>query len=598
MTITLNDNFRDAYARESVKPVFLIRIRTGITNTEGVDQFSFVTGDKPLFGYSQTVSAVNPVASQIDIETRRFSLDDWRIDFLNSGYFRQLMIDHRLARKPLEIYRGEQSLDEADFILAARTVIKEIRTDGKVISVRAFTAIGLLEEQKFQGSFVNQHPLECMEALLVAANVPTEMYDATTLDPSDAAYSDISHFNVTRARINIPDLPQGENAITGEISTSTLMQELMDLLGGSFVPDSSQVYRFQLFDPAQGIERTLTNDDVRGVDQGQTFGNIANDWTIHSVRRSVDDEETWTRFQLQDPDSISGHAFPGQTEGRFDREMETLWVNGASWLISDLLSTDGAGSFFTLRWTGIQGFSGARYPPDFTQPRGDLTPPSWAQASASRPVYIMLSGIWFNGFGTEIIECDLVETDPAFTDSLGNRVTPYHLNSADPLEYYPEFVRFRISARAQYGTSARSFSGHVFRPILTAGFDVTIPVHMAETRLERFTNGVPLLDIETTYEHWDLQVGDHIGLTDSRPVYFDHDGSGATIWEIIKREERFDHMRFLLARVQTTVVGTPTGVPYDPPQDVVIPGGGADNNYYDATGAVYMDAGGEIYTTN
>lgn len=93
---------------------------------------------------------------------------------------------------------------------------------------------------------------------------------------------------------------------------------------------------------------------------------------------------------------------------------------------------------------------------------------------------------------------------------------------------HPASYRYTIT-RAQLGTTAQAFDGP---PSLTAVFDVTHAVEMAQRALARHAYGCPEVDVSTLLSEMAVQIGDPVRLLTDDYVTDGYDGADDVVWEV------------------------------------------------------------------
>lgn len=518
--ITLNDAWVRAFSRDGVEPVYLVRIFLDPAGaTEGVDFFTFATHHG--FGYPASVADLRPFAFELDPVTRAFRVGATSVLFRDDGdrALREIMVNYRLRNKLVEIQLGAADLAVADFEPIARLMIANApKPGGGPISLELVEPLMMLRELDLSGSealqgtggWINYHPLELVEELLVRGGL-TDLYSTASLDPSNYT-SSFSHWNLSRSNKQIPNV-QLNTGLRGTANAFDMLQELLVVLGGSFLPNAAGVSSFQAYDPTAGVQRTWTEADVgASVKQEDTYGNIQNKLTVTFGR-----SEYYPVFQhtRRDDESVAAHATAGVTSGEIAGEsIDTPWLNGIAYH-RDVSGIPLGATSIIVRFAGIAGICGCHY-------LGNVhTRPAWAEPSASRPVYLKISRAGDPSSVPEIIRVE---------DIVQSGLTTV---TADDAKTYLRDLEFVIAARGELGTTPTFWNPGEIQHVA----DITIPVELARRRLERFSNGCPVVTCRTSLRHMDLSVGDFVALVDPEIVGYKLDGSDAgDTWEIIKKQ--------------------------------------------------------------
>lgn len=554
MVLAINKRWINAFSSGAdVEDVDLVRFHLTTGIVEGVDVFTFSNSFRGFADYANTVIDVSPVSNQIDIKTRSFSAGDWVVRIENEATIRSLISSNRMRNKKVSFLYGAENLVEGDFITLGVGAFTEFSVSNNELNLRIRDAAAFLRQTEIDVlNFGTKHPLEHIEDLLILAGVPLTLYDATTLDPSDAAYVAISHWAVARQNVG-PEFFNPESAIKKPTNALDLVFELCALMGGSFIPDEFGVYRFKLFDLGAGVDRTLDSDDWEIVRQVDSFRHFANRVEIPTNQEA---EGFAQRFVLNDTASQTAHAFPGEPTGVINQVMDkgSQWLNAGGKMVSgDLDATKTTGDFFLIEGSPPSGFSGLRFAPN----TGVI--PAFAEASATRLVYILITGFAFDSVRSkEIISVDLfINADPGtfIEDALGNN--------------YPNLMDCRIAERGLFDTSVIDWRPPPTINIIRKVFDFTIPVKRTQEQIDRFSNGAEVVELLLDMKHYDLQVTDFVTPKDDRPLGFGFDGVTTGAWELIKKERRRPKFKVLVAKVPGAPAGSVVGETFDTAEPAV-----------------------------
>lgn len=517
---TYNDDWLRAFSRDGVQPVYLMRLYLDPAGTEeGVDFFTFAT--HPGFGYPASIADVRPFAFELDPVTREFRMGEVSVTIRDGQdrAFRDLAFDYRLRNKIVDLYLGAVGIEEASFERVARLMLGNApKPSSQTIALSLVQPIELLREVEISGSealqgtggWINRHPLELLEEFITRAGL-TDLYDAASLDPSNYTAS-ISHWNITRSNKQVAQVGL-TTGLRGKANVYELVQEILVLLGGSFLPDEDGVSAFRRYDPGAGIERTWTGVDVGdSVEQTDTYGNVQNELTVTFGRT-----EYYPVFQhtRRDDESVAAHAVSGVTAGTVaGTPIDSAWLNGVAYH-RDVAGIPLAATSIIVRFGGVAGICGCHYD-------GDVhTRPSWAEPSVDRPVYLQIQRAGDPSSVPEIIRVeDIVQSGVATT-------------AMDDGKTYLTNLEFFIAARGEFGTTSTFWPPGEYQFVA----DLTIPIALAEQRLQRFSNGCPVITCRTSLRHMALNVGDFVGLVDPEPFGWKLDGStAADTWEIIRKQ--------------------------------------------------------------
>lgn len=574
----------------------------------------FVTGSRPFGDYDAIVSKVHPYGLAVDPIARGVPRTGEReIVFLDDGAgcpIRHLLSEYPdLRGKIVRLYLGYHGLDEADFVADGVYVISELRkpVNTPAVHLQLQDLGARLAEAKITVDVINQHPLEAAQAILDAVGVPAALYDATTLDPT--AYPSIGHWCVSRHHYGfgwngvegnssfITVEPRGDlgkrnargvhnfrrafydrqdfGSIVEPVDALDLMNDLLQLLDGTFAPGDDGRFAFKRFDAAGTVQLELGEDDFTDLDQPEKWKSLYNHIEVkgpHSTGGSS------ILHQVEDLFSQHRHGLPGGAPNRRTLSLDSGWFTAVAPPVSVLASGDGAGTHLKVRHAQANGFSGLRHA---TAPVPGSSPATFSQdtnttCTGSRLVYLLL--FHTTDGRREVVSCNAADLDET--------VAPTILSGTWAMG------DFTIAARGLFGTSAEDWDPTnlaTANPNALAGSiepgkilvaDVTAAVDLATRKLARFSSGMPIVTLKAMPQHMALQLGDLITL--DAPMYLDlgEDGAEGLIWEVIKKDPQFGGngpgVRLTLAlaaKVDTTPLLVTHNIPTltirggDPPND-------------------------------
>lgn len=476
-------------------------------------EVTFCSGGRPLFGHSAGVAELKPIGAELDPITREASSGDRSIVFDDEhlyGPIRALMVSHTdLAGKLVQVRLGAVGLAETDFIGDGLYLIQEVTPSQGRVELRCSDAAGILKDQDVQLNIINQHPLEAVETILVRCQVPEDLYDATSLEPT--AFPDIGHFIVTRGSIvNTNGQSFWGVPIDDPTNALELVNELCRLAGGSFLPDDTGVFAFRRYDFDASPEETWYEADVTNVEQPRNMENMANRVIVSGAPL----EGTTRRlFQADDLNSQRRYTPAGQPGRRFVESIDARWLNGIGHV--HFPQTIDAGTLtLTLTFAMLNGFCGTA----FDRPPTDANLAGIAAGrnlSTDRPGYFLI----FNNAGDlEYVRAVAasVAVPPNPQQSIASRVDPY---TGDIIQVW-DYVTFTLDQRGIFGTTAQAWTS---QPTYVA--DATIAVDMVRRELQRRAHGMPVIELDTDFDKYRIAVGDKIAL--NHPRYLNHGANGA-----------------------------------------------------------------------
>lgn len=602
----------------------------------------FVSGSTHRFGYDPILTSVPPgIGVMEDPRTKKQSSSEFSIGFVDEGTIRSLIRRFILTKgKVVRIFKGDEESTEVDMVPMGAFYLVDHDTDGSSadpdsrhpskeiqLKLRDFVLYQLSQAQAiptslFPGDIINRHPLEALEFCLEWARVDPALYDATTLDPSDAAHDDWSHHNV--GRLNWKDQQvtgiifqstDVEIEATGRIAEATKLIELVDELRpglrGIFAAEEDGVCRFRRSNPLTDAVARVWDRSVFEPDPPSGYAeNLINYLTVNYLSGigSTAHSKKYVRGDLDSqillaPDWDGAGTFPN---GRFDGSLQMKgWFNGAGFFdriiginSGILISTQGAGTTFSVCFSGILPFCGGRF--DGILPGGGpQTIPAWAEldpGGADRVAYLMLEAeaggsalvsgqqpAW-----REIIAIDAINVRASEAQDPTFQHITYQAEGNQGLIY--PMLTFRILARAQYGTTSPDSWG-----LGTKVSDVTMQVLAAEEQVRRQRFGMPIISGRTRSDQWDMQLRDLVQIPHSSFVQHRDDGGNFAIWEIVgKRDEKTRiHWTLAFARASNDATESVPAIPDSPPVD--IPSSTPRDYYYDASGADYVAPDGTRY---
>jgi hypothetical protein len=412
----------------------------------------------------------------------------------------------------------------------------------------------------YLGNFINRHPLEVAKKLLEDQGVPAHHIDADSFD--FAEHDDIAHFVMTHWNeldlVGVEPIPAGPGEwyptqninqlkpINAE-NISSMLQEIAKTLIGTIHAAEDGKFRFARFTTGNTVRAHWTDDDIRGFKQLESI--YVNEIFINAIGRwdTEDPNQLWGskgqlegKVKVRDITSQSNFAFPGETRAIFSRKVDFGITNYVAKLVLPVVS----GSAITLKIDSCFGLCGTRtsgtYLPGPTT-WGALQTVSGTDVtiSASRPLYVMVD--------QEMMKCEsmtLVEgSAEIFLSEYTGHEDPDEV--LDVVLQKPNRANLTIAsgARGMLDTDAAEHAMEGEHTDLPIGhvLDFTMPVHWAEVQLQRFSNGCPMIEVETSLAQWALQLGDFVTLDNDQFVAHGLDGlTSAVKWEVVGKELNID----------------------------------------------------------
>lgn len=527
---------------------------TAVTATPAVDttdSISYVTGDAVLFDYSPSIASVRPAAEEIEAVKRVYTAGKKIVTWGDDGAVRRVFSQYGdLKGKIIEVKLGSADIAENKFINDGKYVLDENEPmKGRIVWQLADVG-AILEDQKITMNVVSLHPLEVILTILEAAGVPSALYDATTLDPT--SFSDIGHWCVSRHPWWHEEGLDPGNAVTKPTNASDLVNELLELLDGSFVPDEDGIYEFTRYDPAGSSVATWDVDNARDFAQPETWKSLKNHIAVSGAPRGGKKTTLW---EAGDIGSMARYATAGGEMFIKTEEFDSEWLNAISklWLGSSLAV---GGATLKVQRAVTHGFSGCKYP---------AIPSSAAQDSntdcaVARPVWLM---IFCEAGDYEIVKCTAIAPDTGKAPELIE--TPHSIfqghSRADNIidnwegqrfpreasrytlsgQRYWLVCDFTISDRGQFGTTERLWDSQAF-DLLQIPYvaDVTIAKDVCERKLDRLAHGITPVEIQTDFRQMAVQLAELVAV--DHALYLDHNKDGSSgqtsIFEVLRKEPR------------------------------------------------------------
>jgi hypothetical protein len=567
-----------AVARGSIVTIIPIGGLTGLAVTsisdaqawradpEAVPQYSrfvsgedtWASGDASTVFYPNSIVEVTPFASSIDPVTREVSVGDVEIVFAADGAMRDLIKRSRPKGKPVTLKIGAPEIQLSEFLQIGVFIIDEVVPEYGSITLRCIEPFGYSLDAKVTGEFVCMHPLACIRKILSLADVPSRFIDDASLE-STSLTSTISHWAVSRH--NSPSAQIGTynlNTATG-VNEPTKVKDLIDdlsrLMNGALRIREDGKYTFVFYNADASSVRHLTTDDVSDFEQVSTFENFHNRVTVEGVIDPSEGERV-PLFTAIDRISEMSSGVSG-TNRNFTLTIDSDWLGSVGFLHRNLSTASTTSDPLVVEMTSLVGFCGTR-PETTTEATLGQTQRTADTLSSTRTAFLMLT----DGTNREIIEVESYRISNAIDEfgvySVGGDELPTTVftepalnngaNSGNKWLWRLGVFGIKTGGRGAKSTTAIPWIGTMNAPTADASaptqgvrtvrvYDVTIPIAMAEARINRFAYGVPIARIRVHPRHVDLQLGDFITIDHGVYLAFSKDGADTnTVWEIISKE--------------------------------------------------------------
>jgi hypothetical protein len=539
--LALSDAFKAAASSASASPIFLVDLQ--ITDTENHKIISAPTSG---LNYPISVAEVSQVAGSLDIVSRKVKISECSVVVFDDDLVRSIFEES--SREPkgrfVNVLIGFDGLDESDFAPYFRGILDELtpRPGHIELVLKNHSAIAL--DAKASGiGWYNKHPLEAITDILDTAGVPADAINVSELHPDSAQnvkYKNLvsspgiefsTDASASLGSINI------ETKSTGPINATyqSVIESLAGMMHGACFTDEYGIVRFLPYDHDKAPIKHLTPDDYRNFQQTGTYGNLCNH--LKFIQKEGDGLENFVEFECEE----SQNAFMSPSGEKLKR---TLVQNFSYCGVTDYTTTAllepggvanlGSESYdFDSRRT-LEGISGLRITGSYP-----VTHWNTGGVSPDHPIYLLIDGSIIAVKEMQGTGSTSLSAAPGPDKKL---VRNYSLSGGTMgMVYLPTTMRVTDTESGLFGTpeieASDYFTGGVGVAQLSF-IDVTAAVLWAEDYFKRFGHGCPTINIETSLNNYDLQIGDFITLDEAGEFYFDHKSglSDSTVLEIVGKE--------------------------------------------------------------
>lgn len=508
---TLSPQFLEAVEQASHEPIFLAEIEIDASDT-----FFFAKSSRRVVlsdigsptQVALSIAAIPELEYAITPGVPKMQIPDITVTFKADDFVRDVIDNHRLKGKPIEIRLGFPNMTtRAQFGRYWTGTFDDIvdnPQDGR-ISWKCLGDYILPRDRTATGVWIAQHPLQAFKSLLDFAGVPAARIDAASFDP-DTYPLTIAHWALSREQHGT-----AERAVIDPEEVSGLMEELIKILPGSVVITEDGIIKFVEYDGAATKVKIWTTADAtfkqeRGVGEFYNRVIFEGGWRGQGERSTISDDKPESsseydfRVTLDDTTSQTNHARVGAaTYIKEYPQLASRWIGSEAALETAI---DNVETAMTLRNGNVSGFSGAR----------DDGAANFA-LDANRTAYYLIRSV----NGVEIVSSNTALT---INTTLESPIPDYKYETTDIEEVPPTLVvdGFTVSGmtRSLLGTTAPA-AGHPAtdsedeRP--TEVFDITIAVAINRLHLTRFSNGAPVIQATTNLTHHDVEIADMVGVT-------------------------------------------------------------------------------------
>lgn len=500
----------------------------------GTGLLSCCSGDRPVLGHPQILGHVQALAQEIDPVDRKLASQSGllKIDIADNGTDDVLPLwasrypDLRGSRATLWL-GWQEATSLSDFVqVGSLRVERVIRKSEPAIELRLREAGQALSEAKITPSVINRHPLEALASLFDTAGLVD--YSTAGLDPT--TYSDIGHWVVSLHGYDDTYLPDNANPPLEPTPALELLNELLVVLDGSFLPDEGSEFVFKRHAiPATSADYGLTSDeyaDFRQSDVGQIVDEVIVTGPVRFGASNV-------LVRLVNENTRHRAGTVGEPLRPRVLEVSSKWLGRVGGILGRPIdAVAGAGTTFEVYNAPRGGFAGTRAA---TAPTPGTAPSSWSQstntnATSSRLVYLLLvhAGLELR----EIVSCDAVESVSIPDAASGSWLV----------------ARYRLAERGLFGTSALRWPPASSNPVpedeafdnRTYVVDITDAVDVAQRKLTRLADGLPSVEFSTTLRRYGMQLGETVVFPEETR-YLDDGfdglvGASTGIFELVRKE--------------------------------------------------------------
>ena len=505
--LTLSAEWQAEFLKADCEPVFLVRIYTATSNP-----LVFCTGDEiftlssiynPFTGASDggetvypSVASVSPLNISVDPFERSISRSTMTITFHDDGAIRQYLQSNRLMHKSIAISLGTTNIAaQANWAPVFRGLIDKISVRDGQIDVQCVDHFQYSQEI-YMGNWINKHPLEVIEKILTDQGLPAALIDGDSLDPTESDYSDVAHLVSAywNPRLTVTTGPFGgtmDGFKRGPLqeSTENVCTHLAKGMVGSLYAQEDGKIKFVIFNTSATVRANWTADDISNLVQRDKIVINQIDVTVSgSFADSIDGVAPKSaRVRLGDSASQSNFAFPGQSKAIFSQSTEFRLLDFMGRFDTGPNGGFGQGAQ-TIRVETPFGISGTRVTGNYTSPGPwEDMQASGTNITADRPLYIMVDDEMMKCVSLDMVESSVLNV-PEWS---GTSTTTSYVEK-------PEFADLTITSanRGQFSTTNADHTEETE----TDGrvLDMTCAIHFAETQLQRFSNGVAVVELSTS----------------------------------------------------------------------------------------------------
>jgi len=547
--LTLSTAFKEAFRVANPEPAYSVQVDIdGSTSFYMCSRPDSAISTTEGGAYTPIVASVTPIAIEIDPVKQGVKFGS-RMDVVLTdegagGFLRNIISGNRAKNRRIIVKLGDVSNAIGEYASFWRGFIDDWIIDGPTVVLQCSDAWDQLESRKVSGtSYERKHPLEYAEDIIDSEGLSSELKNTTALDP-DTYTSTMSHWATARTSShgNSNRSPKGETA-------AQLLGEIAQILDGAFFVDEDGKITFTEFDASGAADVNWTDNDIRDFRQVSTSKHMINRLRFQFSTRS--DGTHGGEIVHGNTDEQGNFPYPGESEGIFEEVLRSPWV-GVGGSLNVKLEANGTSVEVAGGWTH-----------SMTGMRNDGSS-GWTLTS-SRPAYLFIVGPDNTSLpattSTEVIKCTTATPDTSWTV----------IDSTGTLSTYYNAAAFTVATSGRDMFNGGASTGRIFEKdsLIT---DITIPVEIAKKRIERLSQGMPVVTCSTSLHHYDVQVGDTVTITTDRFIGYGLDGlTTSQKWKVVRKEVHGSAINWKLAYGGNTTGYTEDWEPKDDPISVPIP---------------------------
>ena len=509
------------------------------------DPYKFITGDQNIAGYFPSVENISAIGATIDPITHireKARLTIAINDDVPFGNLRTAIKNYPAESFQVCVKVGHPDVDPDNWGVLYTGFVEDYTNDGSIIELDTSPKSTLSRANVVSGGFIG-HPFDICRQLITAAGHSMGQVNYDSFDPLDAAYSEISHFNVgrfrdpnavgsTRTNYFSQEFPIYQQPMLQNEPVAEHLDELAALCDSTIIEDSLGRLAVKYHNPDEAPVKKLERDDLVNPIVESMLGNLFNRVSFERFAGFGRGEHEISGLSKISFDNVAAQAIgtfgpngPAQ-KASLDLTLGRNWLQ--SGMNKSLPSTpydiSGGGPWnnvggFNSGWLGVCGHtlglgqriqSGTQNSGFALNPAEDrylylmqLRYDGQSSAVANNPVPQM------HWTATNIMKIDNVSApDWSFTYRDISVFNPFisRLTSQNRYDIFPIKSYVDIIEQELFSTNVHSIDPDsiLLNEVL---LDITIPVFLMRRKLSRFQRGAPVIRTRLNFEHLDLYEG-------------------------------------------------------------------------------------------